>query len=162
MSNLWSKIVYSRMGTFLKVPHNIFLCLYCLQCLDDLFYPDSSTPMFGTSSQLCVTLHTERRPEGIMSNWHNTDTCIYFHRTEATVLINRLTQLFTWVIPCQLTHFFPGPSLILMKFSGLVEPSEGPTHTKFQLIMIIIDEATALQRFLKFVKIFDFGTQNIL
>ena len=65
-------------------------------------------------------------------------------------------------IPCQLTHFFPGPSPILMKFSRLAESSERLTHTKFQLIIIIIEEATALQRFLKFIKIFDFGTQNIL
>ena len=70
--------------------------------------------------------------------------------------------LYIWVIPCQLTHFFPGPSLILMKFGGLVDPPERLTHTKSQLIIIIIDEATALQRFLKFVKIFDVGAQNIL
>ena len=67
-----------------------------------------------------------------------------------------------WVIPCQLTHFFPSPSPILMKFGRLIDPSERLTHTKFQLIISIIDEATALQRFLKFIKIFDFGTQNIL
>ena len=67
-----------------------------------------------------------------------------------------------WVIPCQLTHFFPGPSPIFMTFSGPVDLSERLTHTKFQLIIIIIDEATALQRFLKFIKIFNFGTQNIL
>ena len=60
------------------------------------------------------------------------------------------------------THFFPGPSPILMKFSRLVDPPERLTHTKYQLIIIIIGEATALQRFLKFIKIFDFGTQNIL
>ena len=68
----------------------------------------------------------------------------------------------TSVIPCQLTHFFPDPSPILVKFGRLVNPPERLTHTKFQLIIIIIDEATALQRFLEFFKIFDFGTQNIL
>ena len=51
---------------------------------------------------------------------------------------------------------------ILMKFGRVVDLSERLTHTRFQLIIIIIDEATALQRFLKFIKIFDFGTQNIL
>ena len=72
-------------------------------------------------------------------------------------------ELYIWVIPCQLTHFIPGPSPILMKFVRLGDPPERLTHTKFQLIIIIIiDEATALQRFLKFIKIFDFGTQNIL
>ena len=63
------------------------------------------------------------------------------------------------VIPCQLTHPFPGPSPILMKFGRRVDPFKRLTHTKSQLI---IDEATALQRFLEFFKIFDFGTQNIL
>ena len=51
-----------------------------------------------------------------------------------------------WVIPCQLTHFFPGPSPILMKFGGLVDPPERQTHTKLQLIIIIIDEATATSK----------------
>ena len=67
-----------------------------------------------------------------------------------------------YVIPCQLTHFFPDPSPILVKFGRLVDPPERLAHTKFQLIIVIIDEATALQRFLIFIKIFDFGTQNIL
>ena len=67
-----------------------------------------------------------------------------------------------WVIPCQLTHFSPRPSPILMKFGRPVDPPERVTHAKFRLIIIIIDEATALQRFLKFINIFDFGTQNIL
>ena len=103
LSNLWSKIVYSRMGTFLKVQHNIFLCLYCLKCSGQMTFSTQTAVSLclalPLNSQnpwgLCVTLHTERRPEGIMSNWHNTDTCIYFDRTEATVLINHLTQLFT-------------------------------------------------------------------
>ena len=73
-----------------------------------------------------------------------------------------ITEKYIWVIPCQLTHFFPGPTPILMKFGRLVDPPERLTHTKSQLIIIIIDEATALQRFLKFIKIFNFGTQNIL
>ena len=65
-----------------------------------------------------------------------------------------------WVIPCQLTHLFPGPSPILIKFDRLDSHPERLTHTKFQLIIIIIEEATALQRFLKFIKMFDFnGTQ---
>ena len=51
---------------------------------------------------------------------------------------------------------------IFMKFGRPVDPPERPTHTKSQLIIIIIDEATALQKFQKFIKIFDFGTQNIL
>ena len=78
--------------------------------------------------------------------------------------INGMVHAYThiWVIPCQLTHFFPGPSPILMKFVILVDPSDRLTHTEFQLIIIIIDEAAALQRFLEFFKIFDFVTQNIL
>ena len=67
-----------------------------------------------------------------------------------------------WVIPYQLTHFFPNPSPILVKFGRLVDPPGRLTRTKFQLIIIIIDEATALQRFLEFFKNFDFWTQNIL
>ena len=73
-----------------------------------------------------------------------------------------LEGIHIWVIPCQLTQFFPGLSPIFMKCYRPVDPPERLTHTKFQLIIIIINEATALQRFLKFVKIFNFGTQNIL
>ena len=51
------------------------------------------------------------------------------------------------------THYlFSRPiSSILIRFGGLVDPLERLAHTKFQLIIIIIDEDTALQRFLKYV-----------
>ena len=72
---------------------------------------------------------------------------IYFHMNHMlnAHMSRRLIKTFTiWVIPCQLTHFFPGPSPILMKFGRLVDPPAKLTHIKFQLIIIIINEATAL------------------
>jgi hypothetical protein len=51
--------------------------------------------------------------------------------------------LFT-VIPCQLTHFFPGPSPILMKFDLVGGLPEKLTHTNFQLILIFFSGARAL------------------
>ena len=52
----------------------LYLLLEVLR-VNDLIYRDRSKPMFGISSKLpkslrglCVLLHTERRPEGIMSN----------------------------------------------------------------------------------------------
>ena len=50
---------------------------------------------------------------------------------QAMIEIWLITGEIIWVIPCQLTHFFPGPSPILMKFGILVDPLEILTHTKF-------------------------------
>ena len=108
-----------------------------------------------TFSNYYSSTHTSASASSLMRILH----CCYLLTTRHS---GGVVSRSLWVIPCQLTHFFPGPSPILMKFGRLVDPPERLAHTKSQLIIIIIDEATALQRFLKFIKIFEFGTQNIL
>ena len=50
----------------------------------------------------------------------------------------------TWVIPCQLIHFFADPSPILMKFGKLGGQQKKLIHTKFQHISTIFNGVRAL------------------
>ena len=58
----------------------------------------------------------------------------------------------TWVIPCQLIHFFADPSPILMKFGKLGGQQKKQIHTKFQLISTIFNGVRALWWFEEFYR----------
>ena len=53
-------------------------------------------------------------------------------------------EIYIWVIPCQLIHFFGDPSSILMKFGKLGGLQKKLIHTKFQLISTIFNGVRAL------------------
>ena len=69
------------------------------------------------------------------------ETWVLNAETEARI---RSLEMWIWVIPCQLIHFFADPSPILMKFGKLGGQQKKLIHTKFQHISTIFNGVRAL------------------